>query len=101
MTLAARYPHVRSLVEHYVQKLSDNLVLSILDNGISTEDEARHLSYFIWKMIDEMAKDREQKNIVLGGIDNTLMLPDVSYEMDVLMSDSGFSAIWQQISDEA
>ncbi|OZG70810.1 hypothetical protein BTA51_23495 [Hahella sp. CCB-MM4] len=101
MVLSVRYSHVRNLVEHYAQEMSDDSVLSILDKGLHTEDEAKHLSYFIWKMIDEMAKDRRQGKVVLGGTDNTSMLPDVSYEMDVLMSDCGFSDIWEKISDDA
>ncbi len=101
MILTVRYPHVRALVEHYAKKMSDERALSILDNGLISEEEAKHLSYFIWGMIDEMTKDRKQGNIVLGGTDNTSTLPDVSYEMDVLMSDCGFSDIWEKISDEA
>lgn len=101
MILTVRYPHVRELVSHYAQKLSDEIVLSILINGISTDKEAEHLSHFIWKMLDEMAKDREQGNVVLGGVDNSSMAPDISYEMDVLMAEAGFSSIWEKISDES
>ncbi|MBQ0779642.1 MAG: hypothetical protein KBT79_02425 [Thalassolituus oleivorans] len=68
---------------------------------MKSEDDAKHFSYFIWKMIDMMAEDRENGIEVLGGSDNTSMLPDVSYELDVLMSDSGYSQIWEDISDEA
>lgn len=101
MILCVRYPHVRALIEYYANKFSDRLVLSILEKGLHSASEAEHLGYFIWKMIDEMKKDREQNNTVLGGIDNTSMLPDVSYEMDALMSNTGYSEIWDHISDEA
>lgn len=101
MILTVRYSHVRDIVLHYANKLSDNVVLSILDNGLNSEDEAKHLSYFIWTMLDEMAKDRKEKNIVLGGIDNTSMAPDISYEVSALMEKSGFSSVWEKISDES
>ncbi len=101
MILTTRYPHVRSLVEHYAHKFSDQHVLSILEHGLNSESDAEHFSHFIWNMVDEMAKDREEENIVLGGIDNTSMLPDVSYEMDILMDESGYSGIWEEISDKA
>ena len=52
-------------------------------------------------MIEEMRNDREQNNMVLGGIDNTTILPDVSYEMDAFMTDAGYSELWERISDEA
>lgn len=101
MILTVRYPHVRELVVHYARELSDEAVLSILDRGLYSENEAEYLSRFIWNMLDTMAKDRDAGNIVLGGIDNTSMIPDVSYEMDVLMEESGFSSLWKTISDEA
>ena len=101
MILTVRYPHVRDLVSHYANKLGDEIVLSILDNGVNSEIEAEHISRFIWKMLDEMSSDREKGNIVLGGIDNTSMAPDISYEMDSLMEECGFESIWERISDEA
>jgi hypothetical protein len=100
MILTTRYPHVRSLVEHYAYKFSDQQALSILERGLNSESDAEHFSHFIWKMIDEMAKDRKEGNLVLGGSDNTSMLPDVSYEMDTLMEESGYSRIWEEISDK-
>ena len=101
MILAIRYPHVRTLIAYYANKLSDQPVLSILETGLHTEEEAKHLSFFIWKMIEEMRNDREQNNMVLGGIDNTTILADVSYEMDAFMTDAGYSELWERISDEA
>ena len=101
MILTVRYSHVRDLVSHYADKLSDKKVQEILENGLNSEGDAEHLSYFILKMIDKMAEDREKGVEVLGCSDNTSMLPDVSYELDVLMSNSGYSQIWEDISDEA
>ena len=101
MILTVRYSHVRDIVSYYANKLSDDIVLSILESGLHSESEAEHLSYFIWTMLDEMAKDRQEKNIILGGTDNTSMAPDISYEMNVLMEESGFSSIWERVSDES
>lgn len=101
MIFATRYPHVRALVVHYATKLSDEPVLLMLNQGVNSRQDAEHLSHFVWKMLDEMAKDREEKNVVLGGTDNTSMVPDISYEMDILMEESGYRSIWQKISDEA
>ncbi len=101
MILTIRYPHVRELVKHYAIELEDSLTISILDNGLNNEDEAKHLSLFIWRMIDKMAKDRDNNKLVLGGTNNTSMLPDVSYEMDNFMEEAGFSKIWEEISDNA
>lgn len=101
MILTARYPHVRDLVSYYAHKMSDKRVLSILSIGIDSEIEAEYLSYFIWKMLDEMAKDREEGNAVLGSVDNTSMGLDISYEMDCLMEDCGYSHVWERISNDS
>lgn len=101
MPLTARYPHVRELVLHYANQLSDDVVLSILDRGLVSESEAEHLSRFIWRMVDEMTSDREERSFLIGGTDNTAMAPDISYEMDVFMEESGFSSIWERVSDES
>ena len=94
MILTLRYPHVRELVFHYATKLADTAVLKILDTGVNSPADAEHLSYFIWRMIEEMGKDREAGVPVLGGIDNTSMGPDIAYEMDNLMQANGFGDIW-------
>lgn len=47
-----------------------------------------------------MAKNREQEYVVPGGIDDTSLAPGTSYEMDVLIELTGFSAIWERTSDE-
>jgi cobalamin biosynthesis Co2+ chelatase CbiK len=99
--LTVRYPHVRDLVQHYANNFSDQKALEILKSGLSSEDDAKYLSHFIWKMIDRMSEDRENGIKVLSGIDNTSMLPDVAYELDVLMADNGYSHIWEEISDQA
>jgi hypothetical protein len=51
-------------------------------------------------MVDKMAEDRDNNKLVLGGTNNTSMLPDVSYEMDNFMEEAGFSKIWEEISDK-
>lgn len=100
MIFAIRYPHVRDLVSFYAERFADEWVLSIMENGLHSEDDAEHLSHFIWKMLDEMARDREEGKIILGSVDNTSVVPDISYEMGVLMDESGFGSIWEKISDE-
>jgi hypothetical protein len=100
MILSIRYPHVRELVEHYAIKLDDSRAAEILNKGLSSADDAEYLSYFIWKMIDQMAIDQQQNISVLGGVDNTSMLPDVSYEMTLLMDNAGYGDIWERILDE-
>lgn len=100
MILTIGYSHDRDLVFYYANQLSDQRVLDILKDGLKSEMMQKHFSYFIWKMIDKMAEDRENDVEVLGGKDNTSMLPDVSYELDALMSDREYSQVWEEVSDQ-
>ena len=47
-----------------------------------------------------MAKDREADKEVLGSIDNTSMLPDLSYEIGNFMEEQSYYNVWENISDE-
>lgn len=101
MILTLRYSHVRDLVQYYANRENDKKVLRILDSGVLSKEDATCLGYFIWSMLDLMAKDKKQGVVVLGGVDNTQMAPDISYEVEALMYDSGYGKIWEEISEEA
>jgi hypothetical protein len=100
MIIFKRYPHVRDLLDHYATDLSNIDVLRILQEGVNNEDDAENLSRFIWKMADKMAEDSNEGKLVLGGTDNTEMLPDVEYELTLYLSERGYVEIWDRISDE-
>ena len=95
-----RYPHVKDLLDHYAADMNDADVLRVLDDGVNSESDAEKLSRFIWKMADKMSEDSNEGILVLGGTDNTEMLPDVEYELTLYLSDRGYIEIWDRISDE-
>lgn len=95
-----RYAHVKNLLDHYASDLSKTDVLRILEDGVNNENDAENLSRFVWMMIDKMSEDSNEGKLVLGGTDNTEMLPDVAYELTLYLSDRGYIEIWNRISDE-
>jgi hypothetical protein len=100
MILSERYPHVIELVKHYAQQMADETTLSVLINGIRSEQEAKDFSLFIWRMVDRIHLDMESSVEVLGNLDNRSMLRDLSYEMDVFMEGSGYLETWEQVSED-
>lgn len=96
-----RYAHVGDFLNFYASFFNDEDILKILKDGVLSEDNAKSLSLFIWKMTDQMREDCESGTEVLGGTDNSEMLPDVHYEISSYLSDLGFESIWEKISDEA
>ncbi len=95
-----RYPHINDLVTHYAQDLKDEETQRILNEGVKTKEEAIHLSRFVWVMVDQMALDRKAGKVVLGRTNNGDMLPDLNYEISLYLSDAGFEAEWEKVSDE-
>ncbi len=47
-----------------------------------------------------MAADRKAEKEVLGRTNNGDMLPDLNYEISLYLSEAGFEAEWEQVSDE-
>ena len=56
-----RYPHVRSIIEHYALKLNDKIMIEILQDDIANEKQAEHLARFVWLMLDQMRIDTDNK----------------------------------------
>jgi len=99
MILFSRYPHVKSLIEHYSSELNKPQIALILKSGITSESEAEVFAIFIWEMLDQMAKDTKNRVEVLGGIDNSGMIPDIDYEVSLYLSEAGFEEVWDRVCD--
>lgn len=96
-----RYPHVKDLILHYANFFAAEKILTQVDGGVSTHEEAKAFSLFIWQMVDQMHDDAEANNRVLGSLDNSDMLQDVYYEVSSFMAECGFESVWEKVCDEA
>ena len=96
-----RYAHIDSLLRHYAEKLGNEQVVGILNNGVSDSDSAELLSKFVWSVVDAMRDDEENKIEVLGSTNNIEMIPDLEYEISNYMRSAGFYSVWQKVSDNA
>lgn len=95
-----RYPHVRALIEHYGEQSGDTKILSMLEKDSSSKEEAYQFGWFIVSMIDAMASDMQNGVFVLGGVDNTEMIPDIDYEVSLFLANRGWGGVWDEICDE-
>lgn len=100
MVIFKRYPHINGLIEHYKKILNRPDIAAIIKQGIQSKEDAEALSRFIWQMVEAVNKDGEEQIEVLGGTDNTEMLPDLNYEITKLMKDTGNYAVWLEVSNE-
>ena len=95
-----RYPHINDLIEHYQKVLNRPDIEAIITQGIQSKDGAETLSQFIWQMVEAVNEDEEEQVEVLGSTDNTEMLPDLNYEITKLMKETGYYAVWLEVSNE-
>lgn len=96
----SRYPHVKELILHYSTVLSRRPIVELLERGINSEQDAEVFSKFVWEMVGQMNEDEENGVEVLGCVDNSEMIPDISYEVTKIMRKFGFYGVWEKISSE-
>ena len=94
-----RYTHVNDFIDYYFSMVGDPDVKSVLELGISNENEARVFTSFIIKMIDAIHDDAENQVSVLGDTDNSDVLPDISYEITNYMRTTQYFYIWDELFD--
>lgn len=95
-----RFPHVGEIIYHYANSLNDEKILSLINTGVKTRDDAYALSKFVLRVIDCMASDIQQEVAVLGNIDNTSMIPDIDYEVSLYLARKGMEDIWDEVCNE-
>lgn len=93
-----RYSHINDLIEHYIKTFDDKAMEKIMEKGVASESDAAVFSTFVWKMVEQINEDEENGVVVLGGADNTEMLPDLNYEVSQYMKQVGFHSTWEKVS---
>lgn len=96
-----RYSHVRVLIELYGEKSGNTEILNLLQKDSSSKEEAYKFGWFIVSMVDAMASDMQNGVFILGGVDNTEMIPDIDYEVRLFLANRGWDGVWDEICDEA
>lgn len=95
-----RYPHVKDLIVHYATTMDETSILSMLEHGVNSENDAALFSQFVWKMVDQIGTDSERGTKVLGSTDNTDTMPDIDYEVSLFLANFGYAEIWDKTCDE-
>lgn len=92
-----RYAHVNDFIEYYLPKVGGSDVKSVLESGVTNEIEAKIFTSFIIKMVDAIHDDAENGIEVLGDVDNSDILPDISYEVTSYMRGTPYFSIWDEL----
>lgn len=97
----SRYPHVGKLFRHYAKLHGNSGVTSILNTSIKDKNDAEKLCRFAIFVVDCIASDMESQVSVLGSKDNTSVIPDIDYEVNLITANAGHECIWDDVCGES
>lgn len=87
------YYHVDDFLRYYASSLQRSDIVEILDEGISTEKEAKVFCDFIPVILDQRLADEESGKSVPIDI-GSAVIPDLHYEATSFVCDAGFESVW-------
>ena len=92
------YAYIDDFLRYYASSLGYSDVIRILDNGITTEQEAKAFCDFIPVVLDQRLADEESGKIV--PIENgSAVISDLHYEAGSFVCDAGYESIWEAMLD--
>lgn len=101
MTELNRYPYIRNLVRDYTTQPDKDDIINLLENGISSEDEAFTFSRFVITMVNHMSRDVDTGIPLMCNPDITNTIPNIDYEVSTYLSNRGFEYVWDIVCDES
>lgn len=92
------YDHIDDFLRYYALSLGRTDVIQILDNGISTEKEAKTFCDFIPVVLDQRLADEESGKVVPVE-SGSAIISDLHYEAGSFVCDAGYESIWDEMID--
>ena len=92
------YDYIDEFLRYYASSLGYESVITILNNGIKSEGDARIFCDFIPVLLDQRLEDEKSGKIV--PVENgSAVIPDLNYEAGSFVCDAGFEPIWDKMID--
>lgn len=92
------YDHIDDFLRYYALSLGRTDVIQILDDGISTEKEAKTFCDFIPVVLDQRLADEESGKVVPVE-SGSAIISDLHYEAGSFVCDAGYESIWDEMID--
>lgn len=93
------YDYINDFLRYYATSLGYTNIIAILDNGISTEQEAKVFCEFIPIILDQRLADEESGKSLPVEI-GSAVIPDLHYEAGSFVCDAGFENVWDSMIDK-
>lgn len=93
------YSHINDFLRYYATSLGHNDIIQILDQGISTEQDAKIFCDFIPIVLDKRLADEESGREV--PVENgSAVISDLHYEVGSFVCDAGYEYIWDAMIED-
>lgn len=92
------YDYINDFLRYYAESLGYGDIITIMDKGISTEQDAKTFCDFIPVLLDQRLVDEKsgkQFPVEIG----SAVIPDLHYEAGSFVCDAGFEPIWDEMID--
>lgn len=95
-----QFPEEKEFILFFAKKLSDENVIEIIsDEKISTEEDAKRISYFYWKMVD--CSIELEKNDGFPWVEGSeFWCEKVSHSIGGFINRSGYGYVWDKVANE-
>ncbi|MES2823235.1 MAG: hypothetical protein V4732_06525 [Pseudomonadota bacterium] len=95
-----KFPEEKEFILYFSKKLKDESIERILsEQNVLTEEDAKHLSYFYWRMIDcSIAIEEKEELPWPEGAE--FWSEKVMYSISGFIKRSGFGEIWDTVVEE-
>lgn len=93
------HDNINDFLRYYASSLGYTHIVAILDNGISTEKEAKLFCEFIPVVLDQRLADEESGKTLPVEI-GSAVIPELHYEAGSFVCNAGYEYIWDAMIDE-
>lgn len=93
------YSYINDFLRYYASSLGCTNIVNILDNGISTEQEAKIFCEFIPIVLDQRLEDEISGKMVPVENGNAV-ISDLHYEAGSFVCDAGYEPVWEAMLEK-
>jgi hypothetical protein len=95
-----QFPEEKEFILFFANKLSDDLIIKIInEERILTKEDAKHFSYFYWKMVD-LSIELEKNEIFPWSEGSEFWCEKVSHSIGGFLGRAGFGDVWDDVANE-
>lgn len=93
------YKHIDPFIRYYALSLNYPEIISVMDEGIKSQNDAKSFCDFIPVLLDQRLADEKVGKELPVDIGSSV-IADLHYEAGSFVCDSGFESVWDEMIDK-